>query len=163
MKKSRILTLVFTTLTLLSLLSVSTAFAAPPSGFTFHDEGSFLIDCGSFHINEAYFLDGKVTDFFDKAGNPIRELVQVDENRILTNLATGFTVNGPGHFSFTTNLQTGAIQQNGLVIRINVPGKGVIVLGAGTLRLDGDGNVTFVAGPHQPFFDGDAVTCAALS
>jgi hypothetical protein len=163
MKKSRILTLVFTTLTLLSLLPVSTAFAASPDTFTFHNEGSFLIDCGSFQINEAYFQDGKVTDFFDNADNPIQELVKVDENRILTNLATGYTVNSPGHFSFTIDVQTGVAQERGLVDRINVPGKGVVVIDAGKIIVDMDGNLTFVAGPHQHFTGGDDVLCAALS
>ncbi len=147
---------------LLTFMSVSTAFAAPPDFSTFHNEGSFTIDCGSFTINEDYFQDGRVTDFFDKAGNPINELVKVDENRILTNLATGFTVKAPGHFSFTIDLQAGVIQQVGLVDRITIPGRGVVVLDAGKLIVDADGNVTFV-GPHQGFTGGDDVFCAALS
>ena len=154
--------LLVTAMFLLTFMSVSTAFAAPPGFSTFHNDGSFTIDCGTFTINEDYFQDGRVTDFFDNAGNPIRELVQVDQNRILTNLATGFTVQAPGHFSFTIDLQTGVIQQVGLVDRITIPGRGVVVLDTGRLIVDADGNVTFV-GPHSHFTSGDDALCAALS
>jgi hypothetical protein len=162
MRKLHFRMLLFTAAFLLTFTSISTVFAATPDHFSFHNEGSFTIKCGGFKINEYYLQDGRVTDFYEKDGTPLSELVHVDQNRILTNLATGFTVEAPGHFSFTVDLQTGAAQEFGLVDRINIPGQGVVVLDAGKITIDADGNMTF-SGPHQHFTGGDDVLCAALS
>ena len=153
--------LLLTVMILLPFMSVSTVFAATPTNFTFHNEGSFEIDCGSYTLNYYYIQDGRVTDFTDNAGNPTQELAQIDGNRILTNEATGYSVQAPGHWTITADLQTGVVQEIGLVIHLNIPGKGIVALDAGKIIVDADGNFTFLAGPK--LVDRDAVLCAALS
>ena len=84
------------------------------------------------------------------------------------------------HYTVTmSNVQTGAtfsfnqadlimFQQAlafsaGVVAPVNIPGKGVAFLEAGTFRVDSDGNLIFQAGPFD-YHDGDwQPVCALLS
>lgn len=152
-----------TAITLLTLTSVTTVFAATPFVETFHNEGSFVAaDCGTFLALEDFVEDVRVTTFFDNAGNPIRMQVYSNFNGIITNSETGRSVRDPGHFTITVDLQAGTSTYAGLVFGITVPREGIAVLDAGRVIFDAEGNVTFVAGPHQFLEGGPALICAAL-
>lgn len=166
MNISRFRLFLVTALTLLTLASVTTVFAAEPNVETFHNEGSFVAaDCGSFLALEDFVEDVRVTTFFDKAGNPVRVQVNVNFDGILTNSVTGMTVPDPGHFNILVDLQEGTQAFVGLVFGITVPGQGIAVLDAGKVVFDGEEveeNVIFEGGPHQFLHEGEALICAAL-
>ena len=163
MNISRFRLFLLTGLTLLTLTSVTTVFAAKPFVETFHNEGSFIAaDCGSFLAVEDFVEDVRVTTFFDNAGNPIEVQVHSNFDGIITNSVTGRTVRDPGHFTITIDLQEGTTTYAGLVFAITVPGEGIAVLDAGKVVFDAEGNVVFVGGPHQFLEEGPALICAAL-
>lgn len=163
MNISRFRLFLFTGLTLLTLTSVTTVFAAKPFVETFHNEGSFVAaDCGSFLALEDFVEDIRVTTFFDNAGNAIQAQIHVNFNGVITNSVTGRTVRDPGHYTITIDLQEGTSTYTGLVFAITVPGEGIAVLDAGKVVFDAEGNVIFVGGPHQFLEEGPALICAAL-
>ena len=163
MNISRFRLFLFTGLTLLTLTSVTTVFAAKPFVETFHNEGSFVAaDCGSFLALEDFAEDIRVTTFFDNAGNAIQAQIHVNFNGVITNSVTGRTVRDPGHYTLTIDLQEGTSTYTGLVFAITVPGEGIAVLDAGKVVFDAEGNVIFVGGPHQFLEEGPALICAAL-
>lgn len=152
-------------LALLALASVTTALAAKPEVQTFHDEGSFEIDCGSFLALADFEEDARVTTFFDDAGNPVRIQVHVNYDGTLTNSVTGLTVRDPGHFTIQVDLHEGTQNFVGLVYGITIPGEGVVVLDAGRVVFAGEAveeNIIFEAGQFDVLHGGDAVICAAL-
>lgn len=150
---------------LLGLTPVTSVSAAKPFVETFHNEGSFEIDCGSFTAVEDFVEDVRVMVFFDKAGDPVRVEVHINYTGVITNPETGRTLRDPGHFKIVENLEEGTVTYVGLVYGITVPGEGVAVLDTGRVIFDGDAveeNIIFEAGPHQYLHGGDAVICAAL-
>ena len=163
MNISRFRLFLVTAVTLLTLTSVTTVFAAKPFVETFRNEGSFVAaDCGTFLALEDFVEDVTVTTFFDNAGNPIRVQVHANFNGIITNSETGRTVRDPGHYTITIDLPEGTSTYAGLVFAITVPGEGIAVLDAGKVVFDAEGNVIFVGGPHQFLEEGPALICAAL-
>jgi len=163
MNTSRFRLLLVTALTLLTLASVTTVFAAKPNVQTSHLEGSFVVaDCGSFLALEDFVEDARVTTFFDQAGNPVRAQVYINFDGILTNSVTGLTLRDPGYFTILVDLQEGTEARVGIFYAITVPGEGVAVLDAGKVVFDAEGNVIFEGGPHQFVDGGPALICAAL-
>jgi hypothetical protein len=163
MNISRFRLFLVTAVTLLTLTSVTTVFAAKPFVETFRNEGSFVAaDCGTFLALEDFVEDVTVTTFFDNAGNPIRVQVHVNFNGIITNSVTGQTLRDPGHHTIIIDLEEGTTTFAGMVFAITVPGKGIAVLDAGKVVFDAEVNVIFVGGPHQFLEEGPALICAAL-
>jgi hypothetical protein len=139
----------FAALAALPLLSAS---AAPPLVETFHDEGSFTFagPCPNGVTLEGSFTDDlRVTTFFDNAGNPVRLQIKLDHAGVITNPATGLSVNDPAHTTTFVDLVTGTATQVGLVFKSTVPGVGVVFHDVGRVVFDAEGNVTFEAGPHD--------------
>jgi hypothetical protein len=51
----------------------------------------------------------------------------------------------------------------GMRFRVAFPGLGVVLLDAGRIVFDADGNVVFEAGPHQVFNEDFTEFCAAFA
>jgi hypothetical protein len=51
---------------------------------------------------------------------------------------------------------------HGIVYRFTAPGVGIVLLDAGRITFDSDGNVVFEAGPHQALHDDWEAFCAAF-
>ena len=148
---------------LVVLTPLTTVFAVAPDVQTFHDEGSFAtVDCGDFLALQDFVVDGRVTTFFDQAGNPVSVQVHVHYDGTFTNSITGLTLRDPARLTITVDLQDGTQTDAGLAFGITVPGEGIAVLDAGKIVFDADGNVLFVGGPHQFLEGGEALICAAL-
>jgi hypothetical protein len=164
MKNKNLLSLVISfVLISLALTSVTTVYAAPPDIQIFHDEGSFAtVDCGDFLALQDFVVDGRVTTFFDQAGNPVSVQVHMHYDGTFTNSITGLTLRDPARLTITVDLQDGTVTEAGLFYGITVPGQGIAVLDAGKIVFDADGNVLFVGGPHQFLEGGEALICAAL-
>jgi hypothetical protein len=150
---------------LMALLPVTTVFAAKPDVFTFHEEGYFEIDCGSFVAQEEFVQDVRVMVFYDQAGEPDRVEVHFNYVGTVTNSVTGKTLRDPGHYKTVEDLEAGTQTFVGMVYGITVPGEGMVVLDAGRIVFLGDTvpeNVIFEAGSYDYLYGGDAVLCAAL-
>jgi hypothetical protein len=152
--------LLVSVIALFAVVAPQTALAAtPPQMFPIHEEGSELIDCGSFTAQRDYDIDQNVTFFYDQTGTWIKLISHFELNDVYTNLSTGFTLLSPGKFTFTLYPQDGNRSLAGVLYHITIPGIGIAVIDAGKVRIDEDG-VYFSAGPHDPFND---QICAALS
>ena len=61
------------------------------------------------------------------------------------------------------DLEEGTESDVGLRFRVIFPGLGVVLLDAGRVVFDADGNVAFEAGPHQIVNEDFAAFCAAFA
>jgi len=147
---------------LVAVITPQTALAATqPQISTFLDEGSNLIDCGSFMAREDYSIPTRVIVFAsDPDGNPINGQAHQDYNGTFTNLNTGYSLPENGYKTIIFNNEAGTRRLLGLFVRVSLPGGGVAILDAGNLTFGPDG-VTF-AGNHH-WADGPDPICAALS
>ena len=144
-----------------AVASSQTAFAAEPQISTFLDEGSNIIDCGSFTVREDYSIPTRVIVFASYPdGEPINGQAQQDFNGTFTNLNTGYSLPENGQKTIIFDNEAGTRMMLGLFVRVSIPGGGVAILDAGNLTIEPDG-VTF-AGNHH-WADGPDLLCAALS
>ena len=157
---------------LLAMLALPVAVsAAPPLVETFHDEGSspFAGPCpNGVTLVSAFTVDETATTFFDQAGTPVRVQIKVNFVGVVTNPATGQSVENPGHFTVIVDLVEGTEAQVGLVFKATVPGVGVVFHDVGRVIFDAAGNLMFEAGPHDVLNTADehpvrAAFCAALT
>jgi len=149
-------------LVLLVLAPVTSALASGPTIETFHEEGTQRLDCGSFVASGPYQQDGRVTTFYDEAGNPIRDSVFIQFTGTLTNPLNSKTLTDTDSFTIFFDLQEGTVTGVGLTFHMKIPGHGIAVLDAGKIFVDEDGNVT-LAGRRDFEYGGAEVICAALS
>ena len=156
--------LVLTVLALSSILLIAQpAGATPPSVETFHDEGEFLFaDCGTFQLTETFTVDVRVTTFFNAQGDAVRATEHVNFVGVITNSLSGNTYPDSGHFQTVTDLTTGEFTVVGLVFLTPVPGLGPVLHGTGKLIFDANGNVTFIAGPHNVLLGTNPDPCTVL-
>jgi hypothetical protein len=123
--------------------------ATPPRVEKVHDEGSFVLaECEGFILSETFTLDARVTTFFNQQGDPVRITIHADFVGVITNSASGNTFRDKSHQQVIQNLITGEQATVGLTFHIVVPGLGPVAHDTGKMVVDGNGNVTFVGGPH---------------
>jgi hypothetical protein len=125
-----------------------TALAGPESHQSWEEPYHYDVDCGDFNV----ILDGmvrvSVNYFADEHNNPNRVKWQYQYDGTISSTAVGklyhdhTTYNGVSQWSGERTLQ-------GVVFHINVPGGGVIMLVAGHIVWDENGDVSFVAGPNM--------------
>lgn len=128
------------------------ASAAPPLHETFTNEGSFTFQgpCPNGVILEGSFSETvRVTTFFDTDGTAVRAQIHVNYDGLVTNPATGASVEDRGHHMIREDLVAGTVTQTGLVYSSTVPGVGVVFHDVGRVVFDAEGNVIFEAGPHD--------------
>ena len=104
-----------------------------------------------------YTIDS--TRYFDQNGNHVRTVAHVKFEGTITVPRTGETVaqRGSQRLEF---LPDGTFEFSGVAFNVHVPGQGVILLEAGRLILDGDGNV--VKQSAKTSVDLAAKVCGAL-
>ena len=156
--------LVLTALALSSiLLMAKPAGATPPSVETFHEEGEFLFaDCGTFQLTETFTVDVRVTTFFNAQGDAVRATEHVNFVGVITNSLSGNTYPDPGHHQRVIDLTTGEETVVGLVFLTPVPGLGPVLHDTGKVIFDANGDVTFVAGPHNVLLGTNPDPCTVL-
>jgi hypothetical protein len=145
--------------------------AAPPVVETFHNEGSFTFAApcpNGVTLVGTFTEDVRVTTFFDRAGNPVRLQIKVNQSGAATNPETNESVENPIHQTITEDLVEGTVTQVGLIFKATVPGVGVVFHDVGRVVVDAEDNVIFEAGPHDVLNTaGDHVVranfCAALT
>jgi hypothetical protein len=126
-----------------ALLALPTAVSATaPVVETFHTEGTFSFagPCPN-GVTLLYTIDEvvRVTTFFDRAGNPVREVIKVDRAGEVTNPATGESIGNPAHVTYFVDLVDGTETEVGLFITATVPGVGVVFHDVGRVVFDADG------------------------
>jgi hypothetical protein len=156
------------TLIAAAMLAVCSASAlaagAPDTGsFTFTDH--FVAQPGdpascSFPITFDLAGRGSFQVFHDASGEPTTLLLH--ETWTGTGSANGKHVTEHAAQNDTFDFVTGASKNAGQ-IHDQIPFGGVVIHDVGQLRFDGQGNLTFVAGPHQGFSGDVAGLCAALA
>jgi hypothetical protein len=149
----------------LSLAVIAPAAAAPPEKVVIEDIHIEQVDSTSCDFPFLEVFDGRVTitTFFDDEGNPIRIQFYLPFHGTLTNEATGESVSADQVLQLTLDLEEGTESDVGLRFRVVFPGLGVVLLDAGRVVFDADGNVAFEAGPHQIVNEDFAEFCAAFA
>jgi hypothetical protein len=137
----------------------------PQDVFTFSDpfEGEF--DCGTFVATLSGHDNGRVTTYFNKDGDPIKQIGQIKAIEIDVNPITGksieVTTNLMVHFDFATGTTT----ITGIRNLSTTPGEGVVVQHVGRVVTNSDDEQIFLAGKFPEFEEGymNDDWCAALS
>ena len=140
-------------LVVLPLVLTTAAAAVPPT-----NEVTTIVDavdvdediCAAFGFDVTFVENGtfKTRTFYDREGNEVKTILS-NFNVRYTSTATA---NGR---TLSTNYPLVFITRDGADIRVglrnayHVRGEGVVLLDAGHLILDGDGNVVFEAGQHD--------------
>jgi hypothetical protein len=161
----RLITAVAATAALAAALGPAPATAATPDTGRFVHEDHFIDEGASKACGFDVHVDvlGEVTYqvFFDAAGEATR--VQFHSNVEGEFSANGITLPEIERAEGFLDLTTGEEREVGLLFQVRLPRGGVVIADVGRLVFDGDGNLTFEAGPH-PALEGDfADLCAALS
>ena len=146
---------------LLLFAAVPAVLAAKPSVETFVDEGSFLIDCGTFTLTETYRQTGRVTERFDANGDLASVSIHNAFSGVIEGNGSSLRLADRAHWN--VRLSIGAdgetVRQTGLVYRFQIPGVGLIAHDAGQITFHADGSVT-IKGPHDIFDQGlEPVIC----
>ena len=169
MKKSRIAKwFIYAMLVVLFLFPVGVVMADPPDTTTdeFVLEGEWIGDCDGFSI--LAYGEHKLIEklYYDQDG----ELAKIQVHWSIINgkvynseNPSRFLPEGPDHFRYVIDPDSGNLTQSGLALHVKAPGYGVIAINAGRIILDPDWNVLWQAGQND-FFTGELdALCAYLS
>ncbi len=154
---------------LAGLAAVSLVGANAPSALasapTFqHFQGSFTdMDtetCGfPITIHENFATD--VQFFHDQQGSLIRSLAHIQLRG--TDSANGVSLSDTADFTHTFDFSTGVNGDLGVTTHVIIPNGGTVLIAAGRVLSDDQGNLLFEAG-HDPVISGDIPAyCAALA
>jgi hypothetical protein len=161
----RFITVAAATAALAAVLGPAPATAATPETGTYVHEDHFIDEGASAACGFEVRVDvlGEVTYqvFFDAAGEATR--VQLHYNVEGEFSANGVTLPEIERAQRFLDLTTGGDREIGLLFQVRLPRGGVVIADVGRLVFDGDGNVTFEAGPHPALAGDFAGLCAALS
>jgi hypothetical protein len=117
--------------------------------------------CPDFAIRSTFFVDRRVTTFYDPNGTPIRQVIYGVFPGQVENLETGYTLPAENVRIISIDLLTGESRSTGTNVRVFLPGGGTIQLTAGIQIRDATGSIIFDAGrldqPPTPEL------CAALA
>jgi hypothetical protein len=138
------------------------ALAATPTFQQF--QGSFTeVDtqtCGfPITINENFTAD--VQFFYDRQENLIRSLAHIQLRG--TDSANGVSLADTADFTHTFDFTTGINGDLGVTTHVIVPNGGTVLIDAGRVLSDEQGNLLFVAGNHQVISGDISAYCAALA
>jgi hypothetical protein len=138
---------------ILALIVVAAASAGPRSSqtFSFADPFSSSYDCGSFPATYSGHDDGRVTTWFDAAGNPIKQIGHIQSWETDVNALTGksiyVTTSLTVHMDFVADTVTITGKRN----LSTVPGQGVVVQHVGRVVLGQDGTPISLSGKYPDF------------
>jgi hypothetical protein len=106
-----------------------------------------LHTCAGFVVDARYHLIREITTYSDGSGTPVRQIVHVTADGVLTNATTGEAVTSTGVRVFHSDLLTGAIFTTASNTVIHEPGGGAITLGTGLLEFGPGGVLLDYHGP----------------
>src|SRR4029450_3958294 len=134
-----------------ALVSAGAASAAPPTTETFTFSGTnVLTDLFPFDLVSDFPSKFRATTFSDSAGDPVRVQTHAVFLGTLTNPDTGKSVTDRDHWMTTGKPARGTSTLVGVLVHINIPAHGIVVLGAGRAVLDLEADEPlFEAGPKD--------------
>jgi hypothetical protein len=143
-------------------VNASAALASAPTFQQF--QGSFTeVDsqtCGfPITINQNFTTD--VQFFYDQQGNLVRSLAHIQLRG--TDSANGVSLRDTADFTHTFDFTTGINGDLGVTTHVIIPNGGIVLIDAGRVLSDEQGNLLFVAGNHQVISGDIAAYCAALT
>jgi len=124
---------------------------------TFREEvtGDFVTDCGDFEVLDDFVLEGRAITFFDRDGNEVSARVHLAFQDRFYNSVTGKEIKGSATVNVELDLPSEReISSAGRHYHVTLPGEGAVLLDAGKLRLDEEGNTVFEGG-HHPILSGE--------
>jgi hypothetical protein len=90
-------------------------------------------------------------------------LFQGRYNGTLSNSATGTSIaDAPSVANIFIDLVAGTQTNIGAFFTVTIPGQGMVFFEAGRIVFAGNGEPTFIAGPHLPPVESTALLCNAL-
>jgi hypothetical protein len=138
------------------------AFAATPTFQQFQGSSTDVDTqtCGfPITVNENFTVD--VQFFYDQQGNLIRSLAHIQLRG--TDSANGVSLLDTADFTHTYDFTTGINGDLGVITHVIVPNGGIVLINAGRVLSDDQGNLLFVAGKHQVISGDISAYCAALA
>ena len=102
--------------------------------------------CPDFAIRSTFFVDRRVTTYYDSDGLPIRRVVFGNFPGQVQNLATGYTLPAQNVRVISTDLLTGESRSTGTNVRVWLPNGGTLQLIAGIQEFDASGALVFSGG-----------------
>ena len=138
---------------ILMLVIVASASAAQRSAetFTFADPYSSSGDCGTFALAILGHDEGRVTTWFDAAGNPIMQIGHIKAWETDTNTSTGKTIYVTTNLMVHIDFVAGTITLTGKRNMSNVPGEGAVVQHVGRVVIGPDGQPVSLSGKYADF------------
>jgi hypothetical protein len=147
-----------------NVVSASPAGATPPERQSFQDSFSFVDNSScSFRIHVSIQFQERVTRFFDQQGNTVRRNDHIASQGTWTNRASGESLIESETWNVPFDPETETARVLGLNWHFKLPSGRTVVIDAGKLVFDADGNVIFEAGNHQMVDSDFAVLCPFLS
>ena len=145
----------------LALALALAAAAAPPDHFTDVENYSGADSCGTFNDLYEGHLDVRGITTYDKAGNPVRDVVHLSGwERNWRSDDPAVSITARREFTVVYNYATGTERDLGNIYTQTFGGQGVLFHDVGSLTFSG-GDV-IVHGPHDTFGQGAAPFCNAL-
>jgi hypothetical protein len=115
--------------------------------------------CG-FPITLQENFTADVQFFYSQQGSLIRSLNHIQERG--TDSANGVTLSDDADFTHTFDFTTGINGDLGVITHVIIPNGGTVLIDAGRVLSDDQGNLLFVAGNHQMISGDVSAYCAAL-
>jgi hypothetical protein len=137
------------------------AAAAPPAHFTDSEDYSGADSCGTFNDMYEGHLDVRGTTTYDKAGNPVRDVVHISGwERNWRSDKPSVSITARRNWTVVYTYATDTEKNAGNIYTQTLPGQGVLFHDVGNITFSG-GSVT-IHGPHDTFDQGAAAFCNAL-
>jgi hypothetical protein len=152
---------------ILALVVVAAASAGQRSSqtFQFADPFSGSYDCGSFTATFSGHDDGRVTTWFDAAGDPIKQIGHIQSWETDVNASTGKSINVTTDLTVHMDFVAGTVTITGKRNLSTVPGQGVVVQHVGRAVVGPDGQPVSLSGKYPDFENAymNQDFCAALA
>ncbi len=138
--------------------------------FTFSDVNAPLgVSCGSFQVLESATAPIRFTVYYNEEGNVTQGIFHIRLVGTLSNSMTGTSVpeqesaTDTQTFATTGDFSTVTSTLTGQLMKVTLPGSGLIVHDVGRVVFAPDGSINFEGGPHQLTDNQVQQLCAALS
>jgi hypothetical protein len=152
---------------ILALVVVAGASAGQRSSqtFSFADPFSGAYDCGAFPATFSGHDDGRVTTWFDPAGNPIKQIGRIQSWETDVNASTGKSIYVTTDLTVHQDFVAGTVTITGKRNLSTVPGRGVVVQHVGRAVIGPDGQPVSLSGKYADFENAymNQDFCAALA
>jgi hypothetical protein len=155
----------------LAIVALATAASAAGAGqrtsetFTFSDPFFGSFDCGAFTATLSGHDKGRVTTWFDAAGDPINQIGHIQAIETDVNATTGKSIDIRTDLTVHIDFVAGTTTLTGVRNLSTVPGHGVVVQHVGRVVIGPDGQPISLSGKYAEFDAAymDQDFCAALA